>query len=48
MVSNELERILMEAVMVYFKELSRLLPGGANENNEKPQDSRYRRRDLNP
>jgi hypothetical protein len=31
-VNNELERTWMEAVMAYFKVLSRYLPGGTEEN----------------
>jgi hypothetical protein len=46
---EELERILKEAVVAYFKLLSRNSHGG-NEESQKnlSQDSRFRDRDLNP
>jgi hypothetical protein len=44
---NELEWILVEAAVVWFKVLTPLLSGGAKE--EKPyQDSRFPVRYLNP
>jgi hypothetical protein len=36
-VNNKLQRMWKEAGVVYFKELSRNLPGGTEENHEKPQ-----------
>jgi hypothetical protein len=36
-VSDELERMWKEAVMAYFKVLSRHFPGGTEENHEKPR-----------
>jgi hypothetical protein len=52
----ELERMLKETVVAYFKVLSRYLPGGTEENQNLrktktkkglSKDSRSRRRDLN-
>jgi hypothetical protein len=37
--NNELERIWKEVVMVEFKVLSQHVPGGTEEDHEKPQDS---------
>jgi hypothetical protein len=46
---NELERIWKEAVVTYFKVLSRRLPGWAEENHKiLIQDNRPSDRDLNP
>jgi hypothetical protein len=36
-VNDELERMWKEAVVALFKVLSRHLPGGSEENHEKPQ-----------
>jgi hypothetical protein len=36
MYENELERMRREAVVAQFKVLFRLLPGGIEENDEKP------------
>jgi hypothetical protein len=36
-VSNELERMWKEAVLAEFKAIFRYLPGGTEENHEKPQ-----------
>jgi hypothetical protein len=45
--TNELERIWKEAVANLFKALSRYLPGGTEEDHEKPQ-SGSPGQDLNP
>jgi hypothetical protein len=47
-VNYELEMTLKEAAVASFNVLSLHLPGGTEENHEKPQDSRSPGRYLNP